>query len=190
MQSSQQLLPYNEKKMRCKLSIAEGKSAEEKFVFWHSKVTQFFEHSYDATRILASLKPETSPVEHDKVKVPFISNLTIISRNEANISIWNGPVHTWDADLMHIDSEGKLNGKCYFTLKATYFNQTGMHDLLQWKLRGFFGNFQHGVLNGFALLFTWRGTYIYANFKEGVLHGPIFEYGTHPILDMEVIRTA
>ena len=130
------------------------------------------------------MAPETSQIEPEKVRQTFISNLVVDSSNRpiVNMSIWNGPIHTWNADYLTIDENMKIHGSAVLNLPTDHFNDTGRHEFLNWSLKSISGTFNHGIINGIACLITWQGQKIWATFKDGILHGPAFQYGVVPIL--------
>ena len=73
------------------------------------------------------MAPETSQIEPEKVRQTFISNLVVDSakRPTVNMSIWNGPIHTWNADYLTIDENMKIHGSAVLNLPTDHFNDTG-----------------------------------------------------------------
>ena len=145
---------------------------------------QIYTDTYAGFTNLFYMAPETSQIEPEKVRQPFISNLVVDSakRPTVNMSIWNGPIHTWNADYFTIDESMKLHGSAILNLPIDQFNDTGRHEFLNWSLKSISGTFNHGILNGIACMITWQGQKIWATFKDGILHGPAFQYGVVPIL--------
>ena len=107
-------------------------------------------HHFKMISILISnlfrIRPENDPVVQTRVQETFISNITVYpgSQIKANISLWNGPIHDWQADTITIDTKGQLHGACVFQLNPEFYNQTGEHEVLHWSPKVFFGKFHHG----------------------------------------------
>jgi len=159
---------------------------QHKFIDWVWYMTdyQIYTDTYAGFTNLFHMAPENSQIEPEKVRQTFISNLVVDSakRPTVNMSIWNGPIHTWNADYITIDENMKLHGPAILNLPIDHFNDTGRHEFLNWSLKSISGTFNHGILNGIACLIAWQGQKIWATFKDGILHGPAFQYGVVPIL--------
>lgn len=140
-------------------------------------------------KVLNYLKPVESPVDHEKVKLPFMSKVEVIDDKTAKMSIWNGPVQSWTADFSSRDENGALHGYCGFSIGDRFFNKTGYYGQLKWSIESFSGRFIHGQLDGVVLMNTWFGGKIFATFKNGVMHGPVASYGQFPLLDIEVVMS-
>ena len=145
---------------------------------------QIYTNMFAGFTNLFYMAPETSQIEPEKVRQTFISNLVVDSatRPTVNMSIWNGPIHAWNADYITIDENMNIHGPAVLNLPTDHFNDTGRHKFLNWSLKSISGTFNHGVINGIVCLITWQGQTIWATFKDGILHGPAFQYGVVPIL--------
>ena len=99
---------------------------------------------------LFSTKPENSRIEPEKIRQDFITDLTIDGTKspQAHMSIWNGPIHPWNADYLTIDENMKPHGECVFNLVFEHYNSTGRHEFLNWSLKTISGKFIHGKLDG------------------------------------------
>ena len=181
----------NETQQNCKIGQPKmPASVEDQFLAWgksmYSNVSEYYNGGmYN----LFQLRPDNSPVENEQACSLFISSLKLyldVRTIKANISIWNGPIHDWQADTITIDTKGQLHGACVFQLNPEFYNQTGEHEVLHWSPKVFFGKFHHGSLDGVVLIVTWKGEFIYASFKDGVMHGPAYSAGVVNIYSMEV----
>ena len=164
---------------------------------WLMRNYLFYTGSHGGFLNLFQMKNETSQIEPEKVRQPFISGLKIesliidsIYTIVAKMSIWNGPEHYWNVGHLSIDEKQQPHGHCVFNLPKEHLNDTGKHEFLNWSIKSISGKFNHGKLNGIANLITWQGQKIWATFKEGILHGPAFQYGVTAILDMPVGETS
>ncbi len=166
-----------------------GKNPEEDFVQWQEKVMHIDKVDLIFER-LKELKTELSPVQIDKVKQEFISNMTIIEAKERklslNMSIWNGPINTWHTYGILVDENLQLNGFIHLSIDKDFVNKTGTHDFMAWSPQTIAGRFVKGVLQGVALIETWKGQIIFGTFVDGIWHGPAIGLGLVPILDMDV----
>ena len=140
--------------------------------------------------ILYKLKHEESEPDPEKVKQPFITNLSVnvTDLNKVNMSIWNGPIQSWSIHQLSVDEDLKPHGECNFNLDPQFYNDTGFHNFLNWSPKMISGRFIHGVLQGTLTMYTWRGQLGYFTVKNGILHGPGVMYGIVPILDAEVMH--
>ena len=165
-------------------------SVEDQFSAWSKSM--FFNVSLNYNGGIYNpfkLRPDNSPVEKEQVQSLFISSLKLYPGHthiKANISIWNGPIHDWQADVITIDTKGQPHGACAFQLNPEFYNQTGEQEVLHWSPRVFVGTFHHGLLDGVVFILTWKGEFIYATFKEGVMHGPAYSMGLVNLYSMEV----
>merc|ERR1711963_649521 len=118
-----------------------------------------------------------------------MSNITIDPSESGiinvNFSLWNGPVQTWNTQILSIDDDFNLHGFVILTLAPKMFNTTGKHEFLDWSLKAIAGNFVHGKLEGIVTVSTWRGQHGAFTFQNGVMHGPAILYGAVAILDIE-----
>ena len=186
-------LQYVPNKMCHDPDESKNKTAKDQFAFWENLINDTFVDGFEnGYEVLNLVKPEPSTtLELDLFQQKFISsnNITIFTSKNvfyANMSHWNGKNLPWRVLEIHLDSNGKLHGKCAFMLELKYWNTTGTHNFLNWSLKYFSGEFFHGKLQGMALLITWNGANIFATFQNGELHGPVFAFGTIPIYDMAV----
>ena len=166
-------------------------SVENQFLAWGRSMYKSIYQNYNSGMYnIFQLRPDNSPVENEHVHSLFISSLKlypdITMYIKANISIWNGPIHDWQADVITIDTKGQPHGGCNFQLNPEFYNQTGKHEVLHWSPKAFIGKFHHGKLDGVVFILTWKGEYIYASFKEGVMHGPAYSAGLVNLYSMEV----
>ena len=164
-------------------------AASETFLIWENTINSW-ENQVGLAKFLG-MPPEISVMDPSKVQQKFMSNITYFSMENdiyVNISIWQGPVATWKAKDISFDTQDKIHGECELFLKQEFFNNTGYHHMLQWSLKYISGRFEHGKLEGGALLVTWRGVILYATFSAGELHGPIHSYGRKFLYDLEVIK--
>ena len=108
---------------------------------------------------------------------------------QINMSIWNGPITTWDIEALTIDENLQPHGACnLFTSNfgLEHMNKTGKHDFLNWSIKTISGRFHHGLLNGIVGFITWQQQFVFATFKNGIMHGPTIVYGIVPILNPTV----
>ncbi len=103
-----------------------------------------------------------------------------------NVSVWNGPIHPWLLRKASIDSNEKLHGQIILTLPEQFHNQTGVHNFLGWSPITINGRFQHGCLDGYAAILTWKGEAIFLQAQKGILHGPAISNGLVPVLDYKM----
>ena len=135
------------------------------------------------------MPPEISPMDSSKVRQKFMSKVSYFASENGiyvNMSVWEGPIATWKAKQISFDTQDKIHGECEFILNQEFFNNTGYHDMLQWSLKYISGRFEHGKLEGNAVLVTWRGLMLCATFNNGELHGPMLSYGRKFLYDLDV----
>ncbi len=188
--SSKRLPLYSKSNESCTINQTQSNATpEDQFIAWHN---QLLGKQHDANNKahfenLNQLKPVLDPVNHGSVRQPFITNLSLVSDSPLsfNMSIWDGPITTWKAGYVSIDTHGQLHGVCNFKSNEEFNNKTGRHELLDWSPRFISGRFVHGQLEGIVIIHTWRSNFILATFKEGVMHGPVYVYGLSAILDIE-----
>lgn len=168
----------------------EDVGVETRFNNFVDYMSSFLTEADKGLSLLYHLEPETSSVEPEKVKQPFMSNLTLFGDPsnrliKLNMSVWNGPICTWTADSLGLDDNLMLNGYATLTIETQYLNRSGSHDFLNWGASQIAGTFVNGKLEGTTAIITWKGQILMAQFKNGIMHGPAFLSGQVPILDME-----
>jgi hypothetical protein len=190
--TSKQKIPiFYQMEPNCKANQTEGSSLDEQLTTWNEFVNSaVINHEISGFQNLHYTKPETSPVDHDKVKQPFITDPILIpGKFQYNFTVWGGQLPTtWTILYLSLDLNAQLHGLCGFQIVNEHINLTGHHDLLQWSPKNIVGRFIHGKLHGVAAMVTWRGNYLFPTFKDGVIHGPVYGYGQTSILNMEVIH--
>ena len=183
-------IPLKKSEPLCKINQPKEGTPEDKFTAFIKTLEQY--GGLNGQRMFEVLKympPETSPLEQEKVKQTFMSNVTFETNwdgSYAQISHFGGKVVPWFGKQVSFDNDGQLHGFCSFELVRAYFNTTGQHNFLDWSPKYFTGEFVHGKLQGLVYLKTWRGVSIYASFKDGELHGPAFALGQKFIYNHEV----
>ena len=109
---------------------------------------------------------------------------------KVELSLWNGPIRSWNVDILSIDKNLNPHGLCRLTLpgnwKIRHQYESGKHKFLDWSIKQILGKFIHGKLNGLVIMLTWQTQIIFTTFVDGVMHGPAFVYGTTQIFDPEV----
>ena len=174
----------------CKTNQPNNGTPEEKFTAFIDTLKGY--GGLNAQRMYEVLKyftPETLPLEPEKVKQTFMTNVTFTTNWDgiyAQISHFGGNSVPWLGKQVSFDTNGQLHGFCSFELVRSFYNTTGKHDFLDWSPKYFTGEFVHGKLQGLVYLKTWRGVSIYASFKDGELHGPAFALGQKFIYNHEV----
>ncbi len=180
-----------EEGQNCKVGQTEAtKTPEDKFVNWFMNITVKVQTSDSLIMNLLRIKKDSEPVDHLKVRQPFIANLTLLEGAvegiaPLNMSIWNGPVTTWDAHQIKLNHNMELHGTHDLRIRTEFLNNTGFHEFLDWSPRQIIGTFVNGKLQGLGVIVTWRGQHLVTFFEEGVLHGPGLLTGQVPVMDME-----
>ena len=147
-------------------------------------------------QILKKLKAEETKMNSEKVQQKFLSISSIFTENNqiyANMSIWHGKISKWKASKICFDFDLQMHGYCEFELaNQKEDGNEGKHEFLQWSVRKIAGRFDHGKLEGLAMLMLSRGTLVFAHFSKGELHGSAVAYGQQPIfreIEVSVIKS-
>ena len=147
-------------------------------------------------QILKKLKAEETKMNSEKVQQKFLSISSIFTENNqiyANMSIWQGKFSKWKSSKISFDFDLKMHGYCEFDLaNQKEDGNEGKHKFLKWSVKKIAGRFDHGKLEGLALLILTRGTLVFAHFSKGELHGSAVAYGQQPIfteIEVSVIES-
>ena len=147
-------------------------------------------------QFLKQLKAEGTKMNSDKVQQKFLSVSSVFTENNhihVNMSIWHGKISKWKASKISFDFDLQMHGYCEFDLaNQKEDGNEGKHKFLKWSVRKIAGRFDHGKLEGLAMLMLSRGTLVFAHFSKGELHGSAVAYGQQPIfreIEVSVIES-
>ena len=169
-------------------SLQEKSDLEEQFVAWNEFMYEYYKIQNLPFLNIFHVKPEISPLEPEKVKLPFLSKIEIISEKHlwVKMSIWNGPIQVWKVNMMSIDENGDLHGAFAVELpNEEDHGKSGSIPNLDWSPKIISGNFVHGKLNGIVMILTYKLQAIFAMTQDNVFHGPCYVMGLASILEME-----
>ena len=133
---------------------------------------------------LWKVKQEPSPVDLDKVKIPFISDVQLVDFDYQifNLTLFNGQPSGFRMLEGSVDQNLKLRGSCILVSLEIESGLVGTHPMLHWTPLEISGIFINGILKGHVRITTTNNNIIFATFRNGVMHGPVFSYGLSIIL--------
>ena len=97
--------------------------------------------------------------------------------------VFNGKPALYSITEGALDLDSNLHGQCRLGVKdQTEVGKIGQHPFLKWQPILIEGYFNHGVLDGPAIFYTFLGNKVAANFQNGVMHGPVYSTGISMIM--------
>ena len=166
-------------------SVFNGKNKDIESVFysWYDRRYLLPEDEYGFLN-LWKVKQEPSPVDLDKVKIPFISNIQLVDFEYQifNLTLFNGQPSGFRMLEGSVDQNLKLHGSCILVSLEMKSGLVGTHPMLHWTPLEISGIFINGILEGPVRITTTNNNIIFATFRNGVMHGPVFSYGLSLIL--------
>ena len=160
-----------------------NKNVESVFYSWYDKRYMLPEDEFGLLN-LWKVKEEPSPVDLDKVKIPFISDIQLVDFDYQifNLTLFNGQPSGFRMLEGSVDQNLKLHGHCILVSLETEAGLVGTHPMLHWTPIEISGKFFHGIIEGLVRITTTNNNIIFATFRDGVMHGPVFSYGISLIL--------
>ena len=146
------------------------------------------EHTFTAKsplQVFGRLKPETTQPDLEKSTF-LISDININNRKKTKTAkiLGSPPVKIeFTGGGIQYDSNLNLHGFNDIHVLPEDIQYIPQDKTLNWSPSRIIGNFDHGNLNGLAIIKTDIGTEVWATVRNGVIHGPVIICGISYILE-------